>query len=159
MTARWLPPHRFEDFTVGALIAHRQRRRLTDADNLLFARLSGHEHPSLFAYAEPASGRARALPFLVLSICGGMAVRATSKHAIANLGWTYIRFPTPAYVGDVLRSLTRIEDKRLSQTDPARGIVTIVTFGIREDDSIVLEAKRSFLIATGASDPAGARPR
>lgn len=144
-------PARYEDFVVGAVIEHRQRRVVTEADNLLFSRLSGHEHPSLFAYAQEQRGPVPVLPFLVLAICGGLAVRATSQGAIANLGWEYVRFPNPAHVGDRLRAVSRVAEKRLSRRDPARGIVTIVTYGARQDDAIVLEAKRSFLVPAGTA--------
>lgn len=144
--ATYARPTRYEDFTVGAVVSHAQRRVVTETDNLLFSRLSGHEHASLFPYAQHRQGAVPALPFLVLAICGGVAVRAMSQAAIANLGWEYVRFPNPAYVGDLLRAMSRVAEKRLSRRDPARGIVTIVTYGLRQDDAIVLEAKRSFLV-------------
>ena len=144
-------PTRYEDFLVGAVVLHEQRRVVTETDNLLFSRLSGHEHPSLFAYAQEQRGPVPVLPFLVLAICGGVAVRATSQEAIANLGWEYIRFPNQAYVGDLLRAISHVADKRLSRRDPARGIVTIITYGVRQDEAIVLEAKRSFLVPAGSS--------
>jgi len=129
---------------------HEQRRVVTETDNLLFSRLSGHEHPSLFPYTQERGGRAaQVLPFLVLAICGGIAVRGTSQSAIANLGWDYVRFPGPTYVGDQLRAVSHIAAKRLSNRDPTRGIVTIITYGIKQDDIIVLEARRSFLVDAG----------
>jgi itaconyl-CoA hydratase len=148
--ARYLCPTRYEDFEVGAVVLHEQRRVVTETDNLLFSRLSGHEHPSLFVYAQQQQGAVPVLPFLVLAICGGVAVRATSQQAIANLGWEYIRFPNPAYVGDSLRAISHVAAKRLSRRDPNRGIVTIVTYGVRQDDAIVLEARRSFLMPAGS---------
>jgi itaconyl-CoA hydratase len=148
--ANYRSPTRYEDFVVGAVLLHEQRRVVTETDNLLFSRLSAHEHPCLFPYARRRDGPVAVLPFLVLAICGGVAVRATSQAAIANLGWEYVRFPNPAYVGDLLGAVSRIEDKRLSRHDPAKGVVTIVTYGVRQDDTIVLEAKRSFLVRAGS---------
>jgi len=142
----------YEDFQVDAVIEHAQRRIVTEADNLFFSRLSGHEHPSFFPYAGGQSqSPAVVLPFLVLAICGGIAVRATSQGAIANLGWEYVRFPSLAHVGDEFRAVTQIAGKRLSRSDLTRGIVTIITFGINQDAAVVVEAKRSFLVNTAAS--------
>jgi itaconyl-CoA hydratase len=141
-------PSNYEDFVPGTVVAHAQRRVVTETDNLLFSRLSGHEHPSLFPYATSAPEPVAVLPFLVLSICGGMAVRATSQGAIANLGWEYVRFPQRAHIGDELRAVTSIDSKRLSKSNPARGVVTIITYGLNQNDAVVLEAKRSFLVRT-----------
>ena len=58
---RYEYPRRYADFMPGTVIAHEQRRVITEADNLLYSRLSGHEHPYFFAYAEKREGRARAL--------------------------------------------------------------------------------------------------
>ena len=149
-------PRWYEDFQINAVIEHAQRRVVTEVDNLLFSRLTGHEHPSLFPYARRQEGPVVALPFLVLAICGGMAVRATSQGAIANLGWEYVRFPHAAHVGDELRAVTQIVGKRLSRGDATRGIVTIITFGIHQNDAVVLEAKRSFLVHTTAAGKPGA---
>jgi len=147
-TTRYQYPGYFEDFQPGIVIAHAQRRVVTETDNLLFSRLSGHEHPSLFPYAAGAPQPVAVLPFLLLSICGGIAVRATSQGAIANLGWEYVRFPQRAHVGDELRAVTSIDSKRLSKSNPARGVVTIITYGLNQHDAVVLEAKRSFLVRT-----------
>lgn len=152
MLTPYTAPTRFEQFETGAVIRHQQRRVVTETDNVLFARLSGHEHPSFFPYsALPADGPARVVPFLVLAICGGIAVRATSQAAIANLGWEYVRFPRPVFVGDRLGAITRIADKRLSQRDATRGVITIVTYGVRQGDEVVLEARRAFLVHAGTA--------
>jgi len=150
--AQYEYPLHYDDFEPGVVVAHAQRRIVTETDNLLFSRLSGHEHPSLFPYAGGTpQAPAVVLPFLVLSICGGIAVRATSQSAIANLGWDYVRFPEPAHIGDELRAVTRIEGKRLSKSNPSRGVVTIITYGLNQRDSVLLEAKRSFLVRVRAS--------
>lgn len=158
-TARYDCPVHFEDFQPGVVVAHAQRRVVTETDNLLFARLTGHEHPSLFPYAAAAAQPVAVVPFLVLAICGGMAVRATSQGAIANLGWEYARFPQRAHVGDELRAVTSIAGKRLSRNNPARGVVTIVTYGLNQHDAVVLEARRTFLARVRAPETEGEASR
>lgn len=139
-------PSRYDDFVPGTVIDHVQRRVVTETDNLIFSRLSGHEHPYFLAYAEHRKGPAAVNPLLVLGYVGGLVVRATSQNAIANLGWESIIFPERTYVGDELHALTEIVSKRLSRNDPSRGIVTIRTIGLNQHDKIVLVAKRAFLV-------------
>src|SRR6478672_6439762 len=92
-------PSRYNDFVTGTVIAHAQLRVVTETDNLLYSRLSGHEHPYFFAYAGHREGPAAVNPLLVLGYVGGIVVRATSQNAIANLGWDSIVFPERAFVG------------------------------------------------------------
>lgn len=139
-------PRRYEDFMPGTVIEHEQRRVITHMDNLLYARLSGHEHPFFFAYAARCGERTEVNPFLVLGLVGGLAVRATSQGAIANLGWESITFPNRVYVGDELRALTEILGKRVSKSDSGRGIVRIRTIGLSQDDQVVSVATRAFLV-------------
>lgn len=144
---RYAYPRRYEDFAPGTVVAHAQRRVITEADNLLYSRLSAHEHPYFFAYAQKREGRIPANPLLVLGIVGGLAVRATSQSAIANLGWLSISFPARAYIGDELHAVSEILDKRISAGDPGRGIITIRTSGLNEHDDVVSVATRAFLVA------------
>lgn len=139
-------PLRYDEFLVGAIVEHEQRRVVTEMDNLLFSRMSGHEHPDIFPYARGTKDAVPINPFLVLAIVGGLAVRATSQKAIANLGWEYVRFPGRAFVGEELRAVTLLKDKRLSASNPDRGIVNIITFGLTAVDRVVSEANRSFLV-------------
>jgi acyl dehydratase len=140
-------PSCYDEFVPGTVISHAQRRVVTEADNLLYSRLSGHEHPFFFAYARHNAGPVPVNPMLVLGFVGGLVVRATSQSAIANLGWESIAFPERAYVGDELSALTEIVGKRLSRGDPSRGLVTIRTFGLNQHDKVVLIAKRTFLVS------------
>ena len=140
-------PARFDDFAIGTVIEHAQRRVVTETDNLFFSRLGGHEHPYFFAYGRRADGAVPVNPLLVLAYVGGMVVRATSQNAIANLGWESIVFPTRVHVGDELRALTEISDKRLSRNDPSRGIIKIKTIGLNQESAVVLVARRAFLVS------------
>ena len=144
---RYAYPRAYGDFVPGTVIEHAQRRVVTETDNLLYSRLCGHEHPYFFAYgAADAARRAAVNPFVVLGIVGGLAVRATSRSAIANLGWKSIAFPQCAYVGDELRAITEIVDKRVSRSDSRKGIITIRTTGLTGRDHAVSVATRSFLV-------------
>lgn len=140
-------PRRYEEFVPGTVIEHEQRRVITHADNLLYTRLSGHEHPFFFGYASKQSDRIRVNPFLVLGVVGGLVVRATSQAAIANLGWKSVNFPNWTYVWDELRAITEILGKRLSTNNPDRGIINIRTLGLNQHDEVVSVAKRAFLVS------------
>ena len=140
-------PACYDEFIPGTVISHAQRRVVTETDDLLYSRLSGHEHPFFFAYGQRQERSVAVNPLLVLGFVGGLAVRATSQNAIANLGWESIAFPERAYVGDELRAVTEIVSKRLSRNDPSRGIITIRTVGLNQHDKVVLVAKRAFLVS------------
>lgn len=143
---RYEYPRVYADFAPGTVIEHEQRRVITDTDNLLYSRLSAHEHPYFFPYVAKDNERAAVNPFLVLGVVGGLAVRATSQSAIANLGWKSITFPYRAYVGDELHAVTEIVEKRVSVTDPRKGIITIRTIGLNDRNEPVSVATRAFLV-------------
>jgi itaconyl-CoA hydratase len=140
-------PRSYEDFSLGVVIEHEQRRVVTHMDNLLYARLSGHAHPFFFAYGAKNGDRTPVNPFLVMAVVGGLAVRATSQGAIANLGWDSASFPAQAYVGDELRAVTEILEKRISKQDASKGIIRIRTTGLNQEDRVVSIAIRSFLVS------------
>ena len=71
----------------------------------------------------------------------------TSQKAIANLGWEEIKLPAPVFVGDTLYSETEVLDKRESKSRPTQGIVRVRHIGKNQDNVIVMDMVRSFLVA------------
>ena len=76
-----------------------------------------------------------------------MAVSGTSQKAIANLGWEEIKIPAPVFVGDTLYSESEVLDKRESKSRPTQGIIRIRHNGKNQDNIIVMNMVRSFLVA------------
>lgn len=141
----------FEDFEIGAVIEHRPGRTLTDADNIWQSLLALNLHPLHIdeAYgAHTEFGRTLVSSLVTLSVVSGMSVNSTSAKAVANLGWKEIRLVAPVFVGDTIYAETEYLSKRLSESRPSQGIVTVMTRGTKTDGTLFLTAERSFLVPT-----------
>ena len=57
----------------------------------------------------------------------------TQGTIVANLGFSEVRFPAPMYAGDTLRAETRVLSKRLSNSRPGEGVVTLEHTGRNQD--------------------------
>ena len=101
----------FEDFKLGQTIVHAAPRTVTVGDVSLFTALYGSRFAvqSSDAFAE-AIGYPRAPidDMLVFHIVLGKTVPDISRNAIANLGYSDLRFLKPVYPGDTLASTTEI---------------------------------------------------
>ena len=82
-----------------------------------------------------------------LALVTGMCVNGTSQKAIANLGWEEIKLPAPVFVGDTLYSETEVLDKRESKSRPTQGIVRVKHIGKNQDNIVIMDMVRSFLVA------------
>jgi 2-methylfumaryl-CoA hydratase len=95
----------FEDFQVGAKITHATPRTLTEGDQSLYVGLTGSRTALC-----TADTNARQLGFerrpledlLVFNVAFGKTVPDISLNAIANLGYSDVRFVAPVYSGDTL---------------------------------------------------------
>jgi 2-methylfumaryl-CoA hydratase len=95
----------FEDFRVGAKIRHATPRTLTEADQSLYVGLTGSRTALC-----TADTNARQLGFerrpledlLVFNMAFGKTVPDISLNAVANLGYSDVRFVAPVYPGDTL---------------------------------------------------------
>jgi len=140
----------YEDFEVGAVYRHWPGRTISDTDNSWFTLLTMNTHPLHFDanYAASSSfGRPLVNSCLTLSIVVGMSVRDVSQAAIANLGFDRVELPAPVFNGDTLYARSTVTAKRLSRSDPSRGIVSVKTVGYNQDDTEVLRLERSVLVA------------
>ena len=139
----------YDDFEVGAVYEHRPGRTITEADNTWFTLLTMNTHPLHFDHAYAATtefGQPLVNSTLTLAIVTGMSVSDTSQKAIANLGWQDIKLTAPVFVGDTLYAESEVLAKRLSQSRPGQGIVTVRTLGKKADGTVFMSYERSFLI-------------
>lgn len=144
----------YEDFEVGAVYRHWPGRTITDADNSWFTLLTMNTHPLHFDSAYAATtrfGRPLVNSCLTLSVIVGMSVRDVSQAAIANLGFDKVELPNPVFNGDTLYAYSTVTGMRLSRSDPSRGIVTVRTVGVNQDEAEVLRLERSVLVPTRAA--------
>jgi len=77
---------------------------------------------------------------------GSSVGQLTQGTIIGNLGFTEVAFPHPMFHGDTLYTETEVVEKRLSQSRPGQGIVTLRHTGKNQDGIVVGVATRSVLV-------------
>lgn len=92
-------------------------------------------------------GRPLVNSLLTLGFVVGISVHETTHGTtVANLGFDTVSFPAPLFHGDTIRVETEVLEKRLSKSDPTRGIVTLDHRAYNQDDVLVCSAIRKAMI-------------
>ena len=139
----------YEEFVVGDIYEHRPGRTITETDNIWFSLLTMNPHPLHIdhEYGKGTEfGRTLVISGFTVAALGGMSVKDISYKAIANLGWTNIKMPAPLFVGDTLYGESEILGKRESKSRPNAGIVSVKTWGKKQDGTVVCEYERTVLV-------------
>jgi itaconyl-CoA hydratase len=139
---------RYEDYVVGHIFEHRPGRTVTTTDNIWGSLLCLNQHPLHIddAYAAETPFKQPLVSSLVtFGIVNGMTVKTISQQAVANLGWDKVRLTAPVFVGDTLYAETTILAKRLSNSRPGEGVVTVHTIGRNQDGTAVIDFERTVL--------------
>jgi len=137
----------FEDFAIGAVMAHRLTRTVTQMDNMLFSNMTLNPQPlHIFTHScatETEWGRPLMNSLFTLGLMIGISVNDTTVGTtIGNLGMTDVRFPAPLFEGDTVRVTTEIAAKRESRSRPDAGIVDFIHRAYRQDGTLVAECRR-----------------
>ena len=145
MAGRW-----FEQWQVGARIAHEIRRTVTETDNLLFSTMTHNAQPlHLDVEAAKASefGQILVNGTFTFALMIGLSVGDTTLGTlVANLGYDKLVMPKPVFIGDTLRAETEVVALKESRSRPNAGIVTFLHRAINQRDEIVCQCLRSALI-------------
>ncbi|MBI5139568.1 MaoC family dehydratase [Candidatus Nomurabacteria bacterium] len=84
-------------------------------------------------------------PLMLLSIALSLGVQNESEKAIAHLGYYNVCFPKITYVGETMRSITRVLDrKEKAQGEP--GIVHVQTLGLNTKKEVLVRYERKIMI-------------
>ena len=139
----------YDEFEVGETIVHHWGRTITEADTIQFSHLTLSYNPLYFnrEYAK-AHGHPDLVvnPQLVFNTILGLTVEECSEGIGGPfLGVFELTYHEPVYPGDTLTAVSKTIDKRLSESDPNRGIVSWSTEGFNQHDRRVLSFKRSNL--------------
>src|SRR5437763_15568539 len=117
----------FEDFHEGQVFPHHWGRTLTAGDNALFTTATLAFNP-LYLNAEYARAHGHpdvvVNPLLVLCTAVGLSVEDLSEAGGPFLGLNDCTFHLPVHPGDTIRSQSRVESVRESESRPGVGIVT-----------------------------------
>lgn len=145
----WKRGNRYEDFEIGRQFQHHWGRTLTEGDNVMFSTLTLHYNPLYFntPYAT-AHGHPRLVvnPLLAFNTVFGLTVEDLSEGGGPFLGVEKLQFHRPVHVGDTVRAVSEVTDRRISGKFKGFGIVTWHTQGFNQDGECVLEFDRSNLV-------------
>lgn len=150
----------YEEFEIGAVYKHWPGRTITEYDDTLFCMLTMNHHPLHIDanYAETTQFKQRlVVGSLVFSVVLGMTVEDVSGKAIANLEFEHVKHLGPTFHGDTIYAETTVLEKRLTSSNPDRGVVTVETIAYNQRRENVLSFKRSVLVPTRALDEAQRR--
>ncbi len=139
----------FEDFEVGDVYRHPLGRTVLESDNVWFTLLSQNVNKIHFdyAYAEQTEfGRPLVDSTFTLALVTGQSTMDLSVNVMANLGWDEVRLPAPVFHGDTIYSESEVLETRESKSRPNVGIVTVRTRGFKQDGTVVITYKRTFMV-------------
>jgi acyl dehydratase len=138
-----------EDFKVGEVYKHNDKKIITREDNNLFCQITMNHHPlhldTEFAESTIYKKIIVAGTF-VASITVGLSVSDISGKAIANLDYEKIIHHAPVFIGDTLQAETEILKVRKSRSKPDRGIIFVETRTFNQKNEKVLSLRRHILI-------------
>jgi len=139
----------YEDFEVGDVYIHPLGRTILAADNTWFSLLTMNTNPLHFDFhysAKTEFGKPLVDACLTLAIITGQSVVDLTQNAFANLGWDEVVIPFPVFEGDTVYSRSEVLEKRESKSRPDVGIVRVKTTGFNQNEKIVMEFKRTFMV-------------
>ena len=150
-----MPGLHFEDCTPDLAIEHAVRRTVTETDNLLITTLTHNVQP-LHLDAEAARdtefGRPLVNSIFTFGLMVGVSVADTTLGTlVANLGYDAVTFPAPVFVGDTLRSETRVLETRESKSRPNAGIVKFEHRSFNQRNELVARCTRTALLKKRAA--------
>jgi acyl dehydratase len=129
---------------------HAPGRTVSEADNVLFTTLTMNGQAlhldAAWAATQPFGQRLVNSMFTLATIVGASVGQLTQGTIVANLGFTEVQFPHPLFHGDTLYSESEVVEKRLSQSRPGQGIVTLRHTGRNQDSVVVAVATRSVMV-------------
>lgn len=141
--------HLYEDFHVGQVFDHHWGRTIFESDTTLFTTLTLSFNPLYFnrQFAR-AHGHPDIVvnPQLVFNVVLGLSVEDCSEIGGPFLGVFNLKYDRPVYIGSTLTARSTTVETRLSDSNPANGIVTWETEGFNEDGERVVGFRRSNLV-------------
>jgi len=145
----WPKGHLYEDFFVGQKFNHHWGRTILDSDTVLFSTLTLSFVPQYFnrPYAEALGHPDMVVnPHLVFNVVLGLTVEDCSEIGGPFLGVFDLKYMTPVYPGDTLTAESETTECRVSESNPANGIVTWYSKGFNQKSECVVEFRRSNLV-------------
>lgn len=139
----------YEDFHVGQRFDHHWGRTIFESDTLLFTTLTLSFNP---LYVNRAYARAHGHPdivvnpHLVFNVVLGLSVEDLSEIGGPFLGVFALTYHRPVYPGTTITAKSETTEMRVSESNPANGIVTWQTEGFNDAGERVVSFRRSNLV-------------
>ncbi len=143
------PGNFFEDFKLGQTIQHATPRTITTGDAAIYTALTGSRfllQSSVVAAEKYGFAKIPLDNLLVFHIAFGKTVADISLNAIANLGYSEVKFMLPVYAGDTLSVVTNIIGLR-ENSHGRSGIVYVHSTAFNQHNKIVLSWNRWVMVA------------
>jgi acyl dehydratase len=140
----------YEDLVPGDRFRHWPGKTITDGEHHIFCLLTMAASPvhldSEYARENLPGGLNLVLGSYVYALILGMSVPDISGRALASLGVEKLSHLAPVHHGDTLHAWSQIVARRRSRTRPRAGIVTVDTWGVNQDQTRVIEFRRTFMV-------------
>ena len=140
----------YDELEVGARYLHRPGRTVTDSDNALFSALTMNPQAlhvdAAYAVTQPFGRPLMNSMWTLATLVGLSVAQLTQGTLVAQLGLSDISFPHPLFAGDTLYAETEVTGKRLSESRPGQGLVTMTHTGRNQDGVVVATATRVALM-------------
>ncbi len=142
--------NQFQDFDVGDVHVHHWGRTITDGDNAIFSTATCNWNPMhLNAEYAKAHGHDDVVvnPMLVLCTVVGLSVEDLSETGGPFLGMEDVTFHRAVHPGDTISAASTVVDARESDSRPNVGIVTWHTEAHNQRGELVVDYRRTNLVA------------
>lgn len=150
----------FEAFRVGRVFEHHWGKTVTAGDASLFAAVT-HAYNPVYLNAEVARAEGHpdlvVSPMLVLCIAVGLSVEDLSEIGGPFLGIEDLTFHRPVHPGDTLSARSTVLEARASRSRGSTGVVTWRTEAANQHGDLVLDYRRTNLVAMARADPEAGR--
>lgn len=152
------PGRFFEDYRLGETIEHAVPRTVSGGERALYHALYPARH-AIYSSDEFAKHcgltGAPVDDMIAFHVVFGKTVPDISLNALANLGYAEIRWLNPVYVGDTLRSVSKVIGLKQNSNGKS-GVVWVQTQGLNQRDEVVLSFVRWVMVRK--NDLAAAAP-
>lgn len=145
----------YEDLMPGEIYDHRPGKTFTSEEHRLHMLRSLEINPEFSDQHYIKSffdGKERIHDVFVLGVCTNLTTR-TFDRVVANLGWNNTTMHREVYVGDTLYARSKILDKRESKSRPTQGIMHAFTEVYNQNEVLVCDFERHFLIYKKGTGP------
>jgi 2-methylfumaryl-CoA hydratase len=142
------PGRCFEDFRIGAALAHATPRTVSEADAALYLALTGTRFAvnSADTFAQAVGfPRAPLDDFLAFHIVFGKTVPDVSINAVANLGYAQGLFGAPLYPGDTVTARSEVIGLR-ENSNRQTGTVYVRSQGLNQRGEAIVDYVRWVMV-------------